>query len=171
MSHSNDVRWLRARQALTARVIYVTNDAAYLPAVAALAGSAIGGFTSLASAWLTQRHQDRAILFLQDKDRRQLLYKQFIDESSKLYADALMHDKSDISALVSVYALIGQLRILSSLAVVEKAESAARTIVDTYFAPNKTFREFRDLVDSQTIDLLRAFTDERRSELLMLQDL
>ena len=82
-----------------------------------------------------------------------------------------MHDKSDISALVSVYALIGQLRILSSLAVVEKAESAARTIVDTYFAPNKTFREFRDLVDSQTIDLLRAFTDERRSELLMLQDL
>jgi hypothetical protein len=119
MSHSNDVRWLRARQALTARVIYVTNDAAYLPAVAALAGSAIGGFTSLASAWLTQRHQDRAILFLQDKGRRQLLYKQFIDESSKLYADALMHDKSDISALVSVYALIGQLRILSSLAVVE----------------------------------------------------
>ncbi len=66
------------------------SDPAYLPAVAALAGSAIGGLTSLASAWLTQRHQDRAKQLSQDKGRRQLLYKQFIDEASKLYADALV---------------------------------------------------------------------------------
>ncbi len=32
------------------------------------------------------------------------------------------HDKSDIAALVSIYALIAQMRILSSLAVVGKAE-------------------------------------------------
>jgi hypothetical protein len=91
------------------------NDAAFLPAAAALAGSAIGGLTSVASAWLTQRYQDRVKQLLQDKSRRQSLYKQFINEASKLYADALSHDNSDISALVSLYALIGQMRILSAL--------------------------------------------------------
>ena len=48
-------------------------NAAYLPALAALAGSAIGGLTSLASAWLTQKHQDRAKRIFQDKGRRQKL--------------------------------------------------------------------------------------------------
>jgi hypothetical protein len=114
------------------------NNTAYLPAVAALAGSAIGGLTSLASAWLTQRHQDRAKLLLQDKGRRQSLYKQFINEASKLYADALSNDKSDISALVSVYALIGEMRIVSTLAVVERAEAVVRTIVET-FRPAASF--------------------------------
>jgi hypothetical protein len=141
------------------------NDAAYLPAVAALAGSAIGGLTSFASAWLTQHHQERTKQLLQDKGRRQALYRQFIDEASKLYADALAHDKSDISALVSIYALIGQMRIVSNLAVVEKAEAVVRAIVETYFAPNRSFLEFRELVNSHTIDLLRPFTDECRAEL------
>jgi hypothetical protein len=69
------------------------NDTAYLTAFAALAGSTI--LTSLASAWLTQRRQDRAKRRLQDKGRRQSLYKQFVNEASKLYADALSDDKSD----------------------------------------------------------------------------
>jgi hypothetical protein len=147
------------------------SDPAYLPAVAALAGSAIGGLTSFASAWLTQHYQDRAKRLSQDTGKRQLLYKQFIDEASKLYADALAHDKSDIAALISVYALIGRMRIVSSLAVVGKAEAVARTIVDTYFAPNKTFPEFRELVDNGTIDLLRDFTDECRADLQAAEDL
>jgi hypothetical protein len=115
------------------------NATAYLPAVAALAGSAIGGLTSLVSAWLTQRHQDRAKLLLQEKGRRQSLYKQFINEAAKLYADALWHDKSDISALVSVYALIGQMRIVSSIAVVERAEAVVRVIVQTFSRRTRRF--------------------------------
>jgi hypothetical protein len=98
-------------------------NSAYLPALAALAGSAIGGLTSLASAWLTQNHQDRAKRLSQDKSRRQKLYKQFIDEAAKLYADALIHDEAEVSALVSVYALISQMRVVSSAGVVEKAEA------------------------------------------------
>jgi hypothetical protein len=138
---------------------------AYLPALAALAGSAIGGFTSLTSAWLTQNHQDRAKGILQDKSKRQKLYKQFIDEASKLYADALAHDEAEIAALVSVYALISQMRVLSGAAVVEAAEAVVRMIVETYFAPNKTFPEVRKLVNSHAIDPLRAFADECRAEM------
>jgi hypothetical protein len=83
----------------------------------------LSGLTSLASAWLTQHHQDRSTGLSQDKVRRQKLYKQFIDEASKLYADALARDKAEISALVSVYAPISRMRVVSSSAVVEKAEA------------------------------------------------
>jgi hypothetical protein len=140
-------------------------DSAYLPALAALAGSAIGGLTSLGSAWLSQNRQDRAKRILQDKGRRQKLFKQFIDEASKLYADALAHDEAEVAALVSVYALISQMRVLSSSAVVEAAEAVVRMIVETYFAPNKTFPEVRKLVNSRAIDPLRIFSEECRTEL------
>jgi hypothetical protein len=142
----------------------------YLPAVAALAGSAIGGLTSFASAWLTQHRQDRARRLSQDKARRQKLYKQFIDEASKLYADALVHNEAEVSALVSVYALVSRMRVLSSSAVVEKAEAVNRMIVDTYFEPNKTFPELRDLLRTHPIDPLRAFSEECRAELQGLRD-
>jgi hypothetical protein len=140
-------------------------NSAYLPALAALAGSAVGGLTSLASAWLTQKHQDRATRLSQDKARRQKLYKQFIDEAAKLYADALVHNEAEVSALVSVYALISQMRVVSSAAVVEKAEAVVRGIVETYFAPNKTFLELHKLIDSHALDPLRAFSEECRIEL------
>jgi len=89
-------------------------DSAYVPALAAFGGSAVGGLTSLLATWLTQRRKDSARRLTQEKTRRQKLYKKFIDEASKLYADALVHDKSEVSALVDMYALIGRMRILSS---------------------------------------------------------
>src|SRR5258708_32119966 len=81
-------------------------ESAYVPVLAAFGGSAIGGLTSLAATWLTQRRKDSARRLTQEKTRRQKLYKKFIDEASKLYADALVHDKSEVSSLVDMYALI-----------------------------------------------------------------
>jgi hypothetical protein len=142
----------------------------YLPALAALAGSAIGGVTSLVAAWLTQRSQDHASRLAQDRARRQKVYGKFIDEASKLYADALVHDKAEVAALVSVYALISRMRVTSSAAVIEKAEAVARVSLDLYFAPNKTFPEFRQLMDNHAIgEPLRAFSEECRRELNSVQ--
>ena len=143
-------------------------NAGYLPALAALAGSAIGGLTSVASAWLTQHHQDRANRLSGEKARRQKLYKQFIDAASTLYADALAHDQAEVSALVDVYALISRMRVVSSSAVIEKADAVVHLIVDTYFTPNKTFPEFRELMNSHAVDPLRAFSEECRAELQAL---
>ena len=145
-------------------------DSAYLAAFAALTGSVIGGVTSLASAWLTQNRQQRAMRLERDKATRQALYKQFIDEASKLYADALVHHEAGILALSSIYAMINRMRVLSSSAVVEKAETVARVIVETYFAPDKTFPDLLALIDSQTIDPLRAFSQECRAELQAAKD-
>jgi hypothetical protein len=144
-------------------------DYAYVPALAAFGGSAVGGLTSLAATWLTQRRKDSARRLTQEKTRRQKLYKQFIDEASKLYADALVHDKSEVSSLVDMYALIGRMRILSSDAVIAKAEAVARMIIDTYFSPNKTFPELRLLMDSHPMDPLREFSEVCREELAALK--
>jgi hypothetical protein len=145
-------------------------DSAYLPAVAALAGSVIGGLTSFASAWLTQRRQDRSKRLSQAKGRRQKLYKQFIDEASKLYADALVNDNLEISVLVSIYALINRMRVLSSSAVLAEAEIVVHIIVETYSPPNKTFPQLRDLMSDHAIDPLPTFSEECRAELIALQD-
>jgi hypothetical protein len=112
--------------------------------------------------------QGRATRLSRDRARRQKLYGSFIDEASKLYADALVHDEAEVSALVSVYALINRMRVLSSPAVVKKAEAVVRMIVDTYSAPNKTFLELRNLMDSHAIDPLRSFSEECRAELQAL---
>src|SRR5262245_43475000 len=143
---------------------------AYISALAALAGSVIGGLTSLGSAWLNQRHQDRANRISGDKARRQKLYRHFIDEASKLYADALVHDKAEVSALVSVYALISRMRVVSSSAVIEKAEAVLHLIMETYFTPNKTFSELRDLMNGHAVNPLRAFSEACRAELQALNE-
>ena len=145
----------------------VINPAA-LPALAALAGSATGGLTSLASTWLSLHRQGRATRLSRDRARRQKLYGSFIDEASKLYADALVHDEAEVSALVSVYASISRMRVLSSPAVVQQAEAVIRMIVDTYFTPNKTLPEVRKLMESRAVDPLRSFSEECRAELQTL---
>jgi hypothetical protein len=141
----------------------------YVPAFAALAGSAIGGLTSLASAWVTQNRHDRAEHLEQDKIRRQKLYRKFIDEASKLYADALVRSEAEVGAMVSVYALISQMRVVSSRVVIDEAERVVRMIVETYSAPNKTFTELRQAMVAHPTSLLRIFSEKSREELSKVQ--
>ncbi len=50
-------------------------NAGYVSAFAALAGSLIGGLTTFAAAWVTQRQQANVQWLLQEKTRRQELYQ------------------------------------------------------------------------------------------------
>ena len=140
-------------------------DAAYLSALAALAGSTIGGLTSMATSWLTQQGQFKAQQFVQDINRREELYKSFIEEASKLYADAFEHDKADTSALVNLYASISRMRVLSSPRIVENADRVVRVIIETYLGPNKTFRDVTEILDNESMDPLRDFSNACREEL------
>jgi len=144
-------------------------DSATISAFAALGGALIGGVTSFAASWLTQHTQTRAQQLAHKLTRREELYKDFIEEASKLYADSLMHETSDVSQLVNLYAMISMMRILSSTKTVEKADHVARTIVNTYLAPNKTFFQLREMVNSGTIDLLQDFSEACREEFQKLE--
>jgi hypothetical protein len=143
-------------------------DTAYLSALAALAGSAIGGLTSLGASWLTQRVQFSAQLLAHDIGRRGDLYKDFIDEASKSYADAFEHDMADVPKLVHLYSLVSQMRIFSSQVVIDQADRIMIRIVETYRSPNKSLR---DIVaydpNSDVLDPLRDFSNACRDELRM----
>ena len=139
-------------------------NASIISALAALLGAAIGGLTSVLASWLTQQTQAKAQWIAQERIRRQDLYKEFIEEASKAYIDALQHDKPDISALVAIYAKISRMRVLSTPKVIESADRIGRHIVDAYLAPDKSFLELREMLNSGTIDLLREFSDACRAE-------
>ena len=144
-------------------------DASVISAVAALVGATIGGLTSVLASWLSQRTQARAQWLAQDVVRRQDLYKEFIEEASKCYVDALQHDEADIPALVGLYAKLSRMRVLSSTKVLESAEEIGRKIVDTYLAPDKTFLELREMINSGSVDLLCEFSVVCRAELESLR--
>lgn len=143
-------------------------DPAYISAFSALAGSIIGGMTSLAASWLGHRTQARADELIRDRRRREELYGRFIDEASRLYIDALVCDEAQASAqaaeLVKIYSVVSQMRILSSWRVIQAAENIARKIVDTYAAPRKTLPELREMLHGDEFDPLREFGDACRDE-------
>src|ERR1700739_3624599 len=130
-------------------------NASIISALAALAGAAIGGLTSFFTSWLTQRTQARAQWLAQDNQRRQELYKKFIEEAARCYIDAIQHDNADMAALVGLYAKIARMRALSSTGIVKCAEKIGRKILDTYLEPDKSFLELREMVQAGSFDLLR----------------
>jgi hypothetical protein len=144
-------------------------EGATISAFAALAGSVIGGVTALGTSWLTHQAQARARENAEDRTAREALYSDFVVEASRLYGDALVNDKPEMSNLIGVYAMISRMRLRSSPRVIENAEIVGRTIVATYFTPNRTLRELHDMLESESMDPLRGFSEACREELRSLR--
>jgi vacuolar-type H+-ATPase subunit H len=110
-------------------------EAAYISALAALAGTAIGGLTSFATSWTIQRAQTRAQRVVNEKEKREALFGKFVDEAAKLYADALQNKREDAAALmIGIYGLTSRIRLISSARVVESAEAVTQIIMDAYLS-------------------------------------
>ena len=139
-------------------------DNAYISAIAALAGSAIGALASFATTWLTQHAQERGQRFAQAMARREHLYGEFIEEPSRLFTDALTHEFDDPSKFVRLYALVGKLRLFASANLISKAEEVMGRIVETYKLPNMDLRNPEDRQEHD-VDLLRAFSEVCREDL------
>ena len=140
-------------------------DAAYISALAALAGTAIGGLTSFATSWTTQQAQARAQRLAAERDSRAALFGRFLDEAAKLYSEALQNRRDDIIGMIGIYALTNRIRLTSSPQVVEAADTVCRIIVDTYLAPNMTLEEMRENWIDRHVDPLRDFSEACRQEL------
>ena len=63
-------------------------DHAILSATAALIGSLVGGVSTFAAYWLTQRVQIRNQRLMQQAATRETLYAEFIVEATRRLADA-----------------------------------------------------------------------------------
>jgi hypothetical protein len=112
---------------------------------------------------MSQRRKDRVRVTSRATSHREKLYKAFIEEASRLYADALVNDKSEIPKLVDLYALVGRMKILSSDDVIEAAEKAGRLIIDAYLSPNRTFVDLPEFINE--MDPLKDFSEACRREL------
>src|SRR6478735_1829544 len=135
----------------------------YAPAFAAFGGSAFGAISTIVTGWVTRRRKLRDRHHARSISRRERLYRSFIEEASRVYADALVSDKSEIPQLVNLYALIGRMRILSSDQVVQAAERAGRLIIETYLSPNREFGDLPEFLEE--MDPLRGFGEACRREL------
>jgi hypothetical protein len=144
-------------------------DVAYISALAALAGSVVGGMTSTGTTWLSQRAQARAGQLAHEMTRREELYRDFIIAASKAYGDALVSSEPKLSDLVDLYSMISRMRVVSSQRTVACADKIMLTIIDTYFSPNHSVRELRDLIKAGAgIDPLREFSEAARDEARLL---
>jgi hypothetical protein len=141
-------------------------DPAILSAASALAGSLIGGASTLAASWFTQRGQLRAQVLVQEGVKREAVYAEFIIEASKRLTEAWSHQAESPEVLAGLYSAVERMRLTSSSEVIRVAEQVVRFVVDAYAAPDKSFGELRELVKSEDGgDPLREFGEVCRTDL------
>jgi hypothetical protein len=98
--------------------------------------------------------------------RRENLYRDFIATASKTYGDALVSSEPQVPELVALYSMISQMRVVSAPRIVACADKIILTIIDTYFSPNRSVRELRDLIKvGEGIDPLKDFSEAAREEM------
>ena len=138
----------------------------YVSALAALAGSVIGGLTSAATTWLNQRAQAKAGQRAAQIEHLEALFDDFIVAASKSYGEALVSSEPKIDEIVKLYAMISRMRVLCSAHTVKTAEKVMSETLDTYFSSNTTVRELHEVIKSGVgIDPLREFADAAGKEL------
>jgi hypothetical protein len=116
-------------------------DTSVVTALAALLGSLIGGFTSFATTWLSQRQSARAQWLRDEVSKREALYTDFIDEAAQRLVDAVENNINDRSQVVRFYALFNRIRVVSSAEVVQSADRVMEFAIKQYNAPNMTLRD------------------------------
>jgi hypothetical protein len=136
-----------------------------LTALFGLVGVAIGGLTSFATSWLIQRAQLRNKHLEAKRSKREKLFGEFITEAARLYGDALSHEKDEVADMVKLYALVAQMRLVSSATVVAAAEKTMDVIAETYLAPNRSLREMRSFAQQGGLNFLVEFSQACRTEL------
>jgi len=139
-------------------------DSGYITAFAALGGAALGGLTSFATSWTTQRTQMKSQRSASSKSKRQKLYKAFIDDAARIYGDALIHDKLETTGLINLHSLVSRMRIVSSGPVIETAVIVVKVITETYSQPNKSPEEIEAMISNGNVDILQSFSEACRDE-------
>jgi hypothetical protein len=145
-------------------------DSAILSATAALFGSLVGGVSTLAASWLTQRGQLRAQSLIHEAAKREALYAEFISEASRRITEAWSQHAETPEVVAGLYSAIQRMRLTSSDEVIRIAEQVIRSVIDAYASPDQSFDELRQRARSEEgIDPLKDFSAVCRAELLALR--
>jgi hypothetical protein len=142
-------------------------DPALLTALAALAGSIVGGPASFVTTFFTQRRQTLRDMVSKEAANREELYSQFIKETTNQYIDLLDKTQENPVSLIGVYSLVGRIRLIAGDKVLLAAEGIVDSIVDSYSRPPKTFDDAYKLAREGRVDPLRELTEAGREEVAL----
>lgn len=140
-------------------------DTHLITVLAAAVGSIIGAAASVGTTWITQHKQTVRELVQSKLREREILYSAFITEASRLTLNAMSHSLETLDELVSLYGIVGRIRLTSSEEVLREAEKCCLRIVELYAEPNKTVASFMASFDPDKHDPLKPFSTACRGEL------
>jgi hypothetical protein len=146
-------------------------DPAAISALSAVVGSIVGSSATIVTAWISQKTQTKREILNVEIRKREILYAEFITEASRLAIDALDHELESTEKMFTVYALQNRIRLMSSAPVVAATDHALTRIFETYFGPNLTRQQMRELALTRPDDPLRRFAEACRDELNAMRPL
>ena len=144
-------------------------DPALATATAAGLGSLVGAAASITTTWISQHTQIRRSIAEWRQREREALFKEFINEASRLALDSLTRSMQSPDAMMKLYGLLSCIRLVSGHEVVRQGEACCNRIVEQYCGPNLTTDEIRKAVEANRLselDPLKEFSKACRSELL-----
>jgi hypothetical protein len=137
-----------------------------IPAIAALAGSLLGGLSTFAASWLTSRAQYHAQKMLLRAKHLEQLYAEFITEASRHLVSSWGNQMQTPEPLAGLYSVLERIRLASSEAVVSAAENLMQQVVTAYNAPNKPYDELQRIaISGHFSSPLTEFSRTCRAEL------
>ncbi|HET9523591.1 MAG TPA: hypothetical protein VFO90_05125 [Terrimicrobiaceae bacterium] len=140
-------------------------DSSIIAAFSAILGTTVGGLTTFLTTFLNQRFAMRRDILAKDVANREQLYTEFLKEVGNLYFDSIDRTLDDVSkqaSLITMYSLVGRIRMISSEGVLTSAEKVAEDIVESFKRPPMTFQEFQQLWGAS--DPWHEFTNACRAE-------
>ena len=93
-----------------------------ITAIAAACGSLVGAAASIVTTWITQRTQTVRVEREVKLRDRQTLYGEFITEASRLTIDALSHSLEKPDTFVTLYGILGRIRLVAADPVLAAAD-------------------------------------------------
>jgi hypothetical protein len=143
-------------------------DSSIIAAISAILGTTVGGLSTFATTLLNQRYAMRRDILAKDVANREHLYSEFLKEVGNLYFDSVnrtLDDTSQQASLITMYSLVGRIRMISSEAVLTSAEKVAEDFVESY--KRTTFQEFQQSWEASNPwhEFTKACRAERQSML------
>lgn len=140
-------------------------DAAYVTALAALAGSVVGSATSIATTFLSYSSQRKIDRQTKEADKRERLYGLFIDQASKLLGEVIRVENDNPSMMVEIAASLNRMRLFATNEVITAADAVIVMIVKVNAGPHKTLKNLEEDRVREITRPLVLFSEACRREL------
>lgn len=144
----------------------MTVDGPVIVALAALAGSLVGAFSSVAATFIGQRLQARWTQLSVELEEREKLYGIFVEEAVHLFVDAIQRSTIDPAKIMRLYSKVARIRLMSTTQVLHAAEEVGKRLFEAYERPPEDPAEVlaRYANGEDNLDPLREFTEACRLE-------